>query len=151
VSLAEAEAAVDAAIARIKGQVADLNDRVAEAADLAELIEKRALPAQFPAAFVLWAGDRPKPDDMMNIVRQEVTETFSVVVVIKKAGDTTGTKGSAAIGRALRGDLISAMVGWQPSPNHDPCEYAGGRLLGLQAGAVFIQVDFLTRWWIRQE
>jgi len=137
----------DAVIARLKSQVPALRS-VEETADLAEMIEKRQIP-QGPALFVVWSGDRAGPNDMDNITRQLVTETTSLVLVTQNAGDKGGAKGAASA-RAIGLDLISAMVGWQPSPNHDPCEYLGGRLLGLQAGSVFTEFNFITRWQLRQ-
>lgn len=142
------ETLTDLVIARVKAAVPALQSRVAETADLAELIAKGQLPANTPALFVVWAGEKALPNDMDNAVRQVVIEQTSLILVTKNAGDKGGAKG-AAEGRAIADDLISAMVGWQPSPNHDPCEYAGGRLLGLQAGAVFIELNFNTRGWLR--
>jgi hypothetical protein len=132
---------------RLKDQVPTLR-MIQETADLAALVAAGALPAQMPAAFVVWAGDRPKANDMDNIVRQEVTSTISVVLVGRKAGEATGAAAAATIS-AIGDQVVAAIVGWQPDDM--PFEYAGGRLLGIQASAVFIQLDFAITWWLRQQ
>jgi hypothetical protein len=135
---------VNAVIERLKTQVPALHGRVQKAVDLAAMIDKGILPMQMPGAFVLWAGDRPSPNDMTGAVRQRVSETVSVVIVNRLAGDNTGAKASDGADE-ISDAAIAALVGWSASDELDPFEYQRGVLIGMQAGCVFVQIDVLTR------
>jgi hypothetical protein len=134
--------------ARVKAEVPALHARVELAGDLAAVFEKNVLPHQLPAGFVLWSGDRPRPNTGATWVNQEVNSIASLVLVGRAAGELVGGKASADIG-AIGDDAVKALVGWQPDGMDAPLEYAGGDLVGIRSGALFIQLKFATRWNLR--
>lgn len=139
----------NALIAKLKADVPALGGRVDTAVDLAELVEKNVLPKVFPAVYVLWSGDRPSPNKMANITVQDVAETASVVLVHKRFSDATGAKATEDV-EPIVDAIIDSIVGYQIAPEIDPFEYQSGELIGLQLGAVFINLDFVTRRQLRK-
>ncbi|WP_374653119.1 hypothetical protein [Dongia sp.] len=136
-------------IARLKAQVTALHGRVEDAGELARLIAAGTAPRQVPAGFVVPIGEDAEPAvDMSGTLRQRVTETIGIVLVNSVAGDASGAKSRAPLD--LINDAVkTALVGWEPAPGCDLIEFRRSRLVGLQAGAVFIQTDVLTRWYLR--
>lgn len=133
---------------RLKTLVTGLHQRVQLAVDLAAVFEKGAMPHQMPAAYVIWAGDRPKPNTGANYLNQEVTTVASVVLIGRSAGELVGTRSAEDLG-VIGDTVIAALVGWQPDGMDAPLEYAGGNLIGIRQGAVFIDLKFSTRWNLR--
>lgn len=140
---------VDAFITRLKATVPALHERVEGVADLAGLVGRKQLPPQTPAAWVLWLGEDAGPGtDMTGGTRQTVTEVIGVLLMHRVAGDSKGTQAQAEL-EALRVDVRSALVGWEPDPAADPIEYRRGRLIEVPQGTAFMQLDFTARWYLR--
>lgn len=142
-------AVINPVIIRLSDTVADLHQRVSDVADLAELVKTDNLPKAMPAAWVLPIGEDAEPAaDMAGGFRQRVAETVGIVLVHRVAGDATGKKARLAIDN-LADEVKQSLIAWAPVDGIDPFEYRRARLLAMNAGAVFLQLDFLTRWYIR--
>jgi hypothetical protein len=140
---------VNAVIGRLSATVEELHQRVEDVVDLAELVKANILPKAMPAAWVLPIGEDAEPAaDMAGGFRQRVAETVGVVLVHRVAGDATGKKSRLAVD-LLADEVKTALIAWAPVDGIDPFEYRRARLLAMNAGAVFLQVDFLTRWYLR--
>lgn len=126
-------------------EIAEFQDRVEGAAELAALIEAKRLPARMPAAFVLPIGeDAEAPVEMTGVQRQRITEQVAVVILEKKQGDAAGEAGRAKtvpLRQAVRDKLNGAVL----NDAYDPMFFVRSRIVGINFGAVFHQVDFATR------
>ncbi len=128
-------------IARLQSQVAALRD-VAGAADLAAASQNLI---RAPAAFVLPLSDRPGRNTTGTmVVSQQNTMSFGVVFAVQNLRDVRGQKGNVDL-LALRISAMTALLGWQPALDYDPCEYGAGRLLQLTDQVLWWQDDYLTR------
>ncbi|MBK8157986.1 MAG: hypothetical protein IPK59_04070 [Rhodospirillaceae bacterium] len=140
---------IDATMARVKSQVAALQGRVEDVADLALMVEKGVVPTQTPTAWVVPIAEDFEPAaDMIGETRQRGTETVGIVLVHGVKGDGKGAKARGILD-ALGNDVKVALLGWVPFSGCDPMELRRVRLVGIQAGCVFLQIDVLTRWYLR--
>lgn len=139
---------VAAVTARLKLQVAALQNRVEGAAELAALVDKNKLPQRTPAAFVLpLAQDGEANAAATGGHRQRVRETVGVILAVRHAGDATGKHQVAAFVPLLNA-VRDALAGWPPDPGYDTFDFLRGRLVGLAGGAALQQLDFRTAWWL---
>lgn len=128
-------------IARLDTQVTALK-KVAGAADFAA-----AAPdlKQTPAAFVLSFADRAGRGTTGTLVVSQQNETrFGVVFAVQNLRDARGEQAQTDL-LTLRLAAMTALLGWQPAPDFDPCEYGGGRLLQLDNLVLWWQDEYLTR------
>lgn len=140
----------DEMITRIEATVPALDGRAKEAADLAELVRRKALPQAPATAFVLPLGLRPRSegDAATGGFTQMLDETVGVLLVVRSAGDATGAKALPQIGDLVDA-LISAIAGWGPDAAIGVFRVARGQLLSAEAGAVMYQLDFSIQTQVR--
>jgi hypothetical protein len=129
--------------ARIMAEVAALSDRVEGAAELTELLRRKALPQASPFAFVLPLGLRARSegDAATGAFLQMIDELFAVVLIVRSAGDVTGAKALPKIDELVRA-VIDAVCGWAPDEAVGVFRLARGQLLAVDAGSVQYQLDF---------
>jgi hypothetical protein len=130
-------------VARIAGAVPQLTRRVETAAELSELVRRKALPQASPYAFVLPAGlhSRSHGEAGAGYFVQNVDETFAVVLCVRVSGDVTGSRAVPAID-ALVWAVIEAVCGWGPADAVGVFHLRRGQLLSAEAGAIIYQLDF---------
>lgn len=114
-------------------------DRIAGAAQFTYLKENVSLPVPF--AFVIPLDDNPSPSKAQNSVRQELQDSFAVVVAINNVVDEKGQNAAHTVD-SIRALLWSALLGWQPSDRYDGIEYEGGQLLALDRARLWYQFEF---------
>jgi hypothetical protein len=134
--------------ARLKAQVTALQNRVDDAAELAVLIQQKRLPQRVPAAFVLPIGEDAEPaGDHTGLSVQRITDVVAIVLMERKQGDASGAEALAKT-VPLRDQVRDAIAGWSPnaSPYYEPMQFRRGRMVTMNEGAVFYQLDFSTRW-----
>jgi len=126
-------------IAALKQRCNVFTNRVAGAARFKILPEASALDV--PCAFVLPLDDNPGESRAINSVRQNLTDSFAVVVALS---NTLDEKGQAAAGsvNALRTVLWSALLGWRPTDSYNGIVYQGGSLLSLDRARIWYQFEF---------
>lgn len=136
--------------ARIEAEVPDLEGRVREAADLAELIRQNALPQSAISAFVLPLGLRARSegDATSGAFTQAIDELFGVVLVVRVAGDVTGAKALPKIDELVWA-IVNAVCGWGPDDAIGTFRLSRGQLLSTAAGASQYQLDFAIQQQIR--
>lgn len=140
---------IGAVITRLSDTVEDLHQRVEDVTDLAELVKSGNLPKALPAGWVLPLGEDAEPAaDMAGGFRQRVAETVGVVLVHRVAGDATGKKARLAVDHLADG-VKQSLIAWEPVAGIDALEYRRARLLSMNSGAVFLQLEFLTHWYLR--
>lgn len=134
-------------VARISTLVPQLAKRVETAAELSELVKRKALPQASPFAFVLPLGlqARNEGEAGAGAFVQNVDEAFAVVLFVRAAGDITGGRALPSID-VLVWAVIEAVCGWGPPEPEDRAvgvfHLRRGQLLSAEAGAVIYQLDF---------
>ncbi len=136
-------------IDRLKAEVTALHGRVEGAAELAALLHRGQGPQRMPAAFVLPLGEDADPNGHANIHSQRITEAVGVIVVERHAGDATGGEVLDRIAPLLTA-VRAALAGWTPASAETVVDYVRSRLVGLKAGAVFIQQSYATAYYLRK-
>lgn len=134
---------VEAVSNRLSASVNDLANRVSEAADLAALVAKDALPPSPLSAFVLPLGLRPRSegDAMAQAFLQAYDELIGVLLVIRSPNDLSGARALPKVD-ALVGAVIGAIAGWGPDEEPDVFRLARGQLLPAGQGLTLYQLDF---------
>ena len=130
-------------VERIEAAVAALAGRVETAAELSELVRRKALPQASPFAFVLPLGLYAQGHGEAGAGHfvQAVDEAFAIVLFVRASGDITGGKALPGID-ALVWSVIDAVCGWGPDDATGVFHLRRGQLLSAEAGAVIYQLDF---------
>lgn len=116
-----------------------LAGRVAGAAQFKLLPETGAL--QVPCAYVIPLDDAPGPQRSQNGIRQELQDSFAVVVALSNLPDEKG-QGAANAYDDIRTQLFSALLGWPPQEEYEAIEYEGGSILALDRARMWCQFEF---------
>lgn len=130
---------IDNIIAALRTRCPSFATRVAGAAQFKMLPEAAAMAV--PCAFVLPLDDSPDPPASPNMVRQYLEEGFAVVVAIDNTVDERGQAGSHTV-QSLRAELWRALLGWQPTAQHNGIGYGGGHLLQVDRARLWFQFEF---------
>ncbi len=133
------------AIARLESEAKPPLRKVEGALELAGLTGA----PQAPSAFVVPIAEDAGSNHLVGAVSQENTERFGIVLALKAVNDRSGVKAAAELA-SMRAAVIDAILGWEPSADHTPCEFARGRLLNLTGGLVWWQDEFTTKTLLRK-
>lgn len=95
-----------------------------------------------PSAFVVATADAAADNDIDNGVRQVITDSFDVLVVL----DAKDQRGQLAVDvlHDVRAELWRALVGWRPAGEYEPITYAGGELLEIDRALVLYRFSFVA-------
>lgn len=126
-------------IAALRERCPSFAERVAGAAQFKQLQENTALPV--PCAFVVPLDDDPEAPRAQNSIRQDLTDSFGVIVALDNTADERG-QGSAHTVDSLRAELWAALLGWRPAERYNGLAYEGGTLLSLNRARLFYQFEF---------
>lgn len=113
--------------------------RVGGAAAFKDLEESTSLPV--PSAFVIPIDDNPKDSKALNSVRQELTDSFAVIVAVSNTVDERGQAAFHSV-RDLRAAIWAALLGWRPDPSYNGISYEGGTLLRMNRARLWYQFEF---------
>lgn len=132
-------------IARVAGQVAAFK-AVQGAAEFAAASEGLK---QTPSVFVVPLADRPSRNGTGTLVVSQQSESrFGVLIAVQNLRDARGQAAGTDL-RSLRISVMTALLGWQPASDYDPCEYGGGRIMQLNNAVLWWQDDYVTRLLLR--
>ncbi len=133
-------------INRIKSNCSVFGGRVAAFAELSN-VGKGRLTA--PAAFVVPERDQPGENESQNGYRQNIKESFVVIVAL----DPQSREGTTSIEALhdLRAELWAALLTWAPSDEHSGIVYEGGELMEFNAAQFFYQYEFSAATQITEE
>lgn len=112
--------------------------RVAGAAEYDNLAQRSNLTV--PAAYVVPLDDDTKKQSTSNSYRQEVSDAFSVVVVLANTDERGQTAADSL--HLIRAELWQALLGWSPDTEYGGIEYDGGALIGLNRSRLDYQFEF---------
>lgn len=116
------------------------------ALDLAALLD--APQVKTPAAFVLPVSERADPNSLANSHSQRVFCRVGVALALKLPNTTTGRGGAAAL-QQMRNTVVTALLGWPPSPDHAGLSFVQGALVDLKKGMVWWMDVYQTDWYLR--
>lgn len=107
------------------------------------------LKGQLPAAYVFPVRETPRPNSVVTLVSQQDIVRFAVLLCVRNVADATG-KTARNLLRAVRTDLITALLGWTPDGTiYDPLQYGGGRLIAFDSPNLWWQDEFITSVYLR--
>jgi len=133
---------IEDVFARLKDRVTDLAGRIDTASAFARLVEHKQLPQQTPAAFVLPGSISGGLAQLASgLFRQAVTETVSIVLCVRVAGDARGDRSIDEITPLLR-SVVGAICGWAPANCPGQFVLLSGQLVGTQDSCLVYQLDF---------
>lgn len=119
--------------------VAPALPRVAGAAEFKMVPETVALPV--PCAYVIPLEDSPEAPKSLNAVRQQMVESFAVVVALGNTADERGQASATAL-HDVRKELWKALLGWKPEADYDGIAYEGGSLLQIDRARLWYRFEF---------
>ncbi|MGD9767968.1 MAG: hypothetical protein AB7U62_10005 [Pseudolabrys sp.] len=126
---------------RTKAQVPALVS-VDQVAELAALVQSGALPQQFPASYVIPLGFDARAGEVASgMFTQMLEEVVGVVLIAQAIGDPKGLRALATIDTLITA-VIAALVGWSPTGAIGAVRAVRGRLMSMDNGVVFYQLDF---------
>lgn len=126
-------------IQALRARCPSFSQRIAGAAQFNGLETNSALPV--PCAFVVPLDDNPKDSKAQNSVRQELTDSFAVIVAISNTADERGQAGAHTVW-TLRAELWAALLGWRPEEAYNGITYEGGSMLSIDRARLWYQFDF---------
>lgn len=95
-----------------------------------------------PAALVIATGSTAGDNDLANGVRQAITDSFDVVVLLDNP-DHSGAQAADAL-EAIRLALWRALVGWQPGDEYALATFKSAALLRIDSSQVAYRFSFQT-------
>ncbi len=127
-------------ISQIKKYCASFDNRVAGGIDWDAIKNSAKLP--LPSAYVVMGEDDAEQSDS-NVVLQNLTDYFDVVVVIRN----TDERGQAAVDAVhnLRKELFRALIGFMPDIDYEPIEYEGGGLADIDRAITIYSFRFYSK------
>jgi hypothetical protein len=131
-------------VAHLRRELPSVAGRVAGGIDWDAVIDSAQLT--LPAAYVIATADAAAPSRAQNMVIQDITDQFNVVIVL----DTSDERGQADndLLHDMRAELWRALLGWRPAPEYSPIEYGKGALLHISRARVVYQFTFFSEFQI---
>ena len=114
--------------------------RIAGGIDWDAVVDSAQL--ELPAAYVIATADAASPSRAQNMVIQDITDQFNVVIVLKTS-DERGQADNDLL-HDIRAELWRALVGWMPGPEYTHIEYGKGALLHISRARVVYQFTFFS-------
>ena len=114
--------------------------RIAGGIDWDAVVDNAQL--ELPAAYVIATADAATPSKAQNVVVQDITDQFNVVIVLKTS-DERGQADNDLL-HDIRAELWRALVGWKPGPEYTQIEYGKGALLHISRARVVYQFTFFS-------
>lgn len=96
---------------------------------------------KLPAAYVVPSEDVTGEQKSQTDYWQDLTEGFSVIVVLSNERDEKGQWASYDAVHDVRHEIWKAVLGWTPDPDAHEITYAGGMLLELNRYELYYQFD----------
>lgn len=124
-------------IAALRARCPLFENRVGGAAQFKAIPEAGKL--RLPAAYVVPSEDVTGEQKSQTDYWQDLTEGFSVIVVLSNERDEKGQWASYDAVHDVRQLIWKALLGWEPDPQAHEIQYAGGMLLDLNRHELYYQ------------
>lgn len=136
-------------IGALRRRVALFEGRVAGAAEFKNLPDVGKLP--MPAAYVIPNEDTTGDQKTQTDYWQDLTEGFSVVVVLSNLRDERGQAAGYDAVHDIRAMLWRALLGWSPESDGNIIQYAGGEIIEMDRARLYYRFDFTIPYEITEE
>lgn len=104
-----------------------------------------------PAAFVLPANERASDNDFMaQVVQQQVTLQFVVMIAVRNLSDREGVGAVEAL-QPVRHATRQALLNWVPEGADEGIEFQSGSMLQFSNSDLWWQDFYTTAYLIRSE
>lgn len=140
-------------IDRLKAHVTLTGGRILGAADLHGVFrydrstQNRHPSIPIPAVCVLREDESAGPNErLQGPVRQRIRYRVSVVSMVRNVRDPRGEAADDDL-QPLRGQILSALIGWTPPDAETPVEFAAGRRLAFDDQVLMWGDVFTTYGW----
>lgn len=131
-------------IAALRASCPRFENRVGGAAQFKAIPDAGKL--KLPAAYVVPSEDVTGEQKSQTDYWQDLTEGFSVIVVLSNERDEKGQWASYDAVHDVRHEIWKAVLGWTPDPDAHEITYAGGMLLELNRYELYYQFDFTMKY-----
>lgn len=131
-------------VAALRARCPRFENRVGGAAQFKAIPDAGKL--KLPAAYVVPAEDVTGEQRSQTDYWQNLTEGFSVIVVLSNERDEKGQWASYDAVHDVRHEIWKALLGWEPDPAAHEITYAGGMLLELNRYELYYQFDFTVKY-----
>ncbi|EDV8627835.1 hypothetical protein KW669_003949 [Salmonella enterica] len=131
-------------IAALRARCPRFENRVGGAAQFKAIPDVGKL--KLPAAYVVPSEDVTGEQKSQTDYWQDLTEGFSVIVVLSNERDEKGQWASYDAVHDVRHEIWKAVLGWTPDPDAHEITYAGGMLLELNRYELYYQFDFTMKY-----
>lgn len=130
-------------VATLRARCPRFQNRVGGAAQFKAIpdVGKMTLPAIYVVPSEDHVGEQKSQTDYW----QDITEGFSVIVVLSNERDERGQWASYDAVHDVRQEIWKALLGWVPQKNSREITYAGGMLLDLNRHELYYQFDFTVK------
>lgn len=136
-------------VAALRARCPFFENRVGGAAQFKAIPEAGKL--KLPAAYVVPAEDVTGEQKSQTDYWQELTEGFSVIVVLSNERDEKGQWASYDVVHDVRGLIWKSLLGWKPELDGYEICYAGGMLLEINRYELYYQFDFTVKYEIGED
>lgn len=130
---------------RLKAMVLGLKT-VEGVTSLSDVIDRKILPSHTPAAWVLDLGATgERPDFTTGEFSQPITTTVGIVIAAR-ANDRLANQAGGKL-KPLSMEVMAALSGWSPDIDQtERMQFSRDRLIEVNKGAIWRQVDFTVEW-----
>ena len=132
---------LDKIVATVIDRIPYFGGRVEGAVDVGSV--KGTVFQAIPACYVIPNADDTEPNRSGHEIRQRLTRTYSILVVVSNTSDPQGHTAYNEIER-IRQFLWQALLNWQPDPAFDPLAYAGSQFVDINKDHLIWRFDFET-------
>lgn len=132
---------IDALSDRLTARVPDLAGRIDGAAEFADLMQTKRLPASGVRAYVLPLGLAGLAADAASgIFRQSVRRAIAVVLLTRSV-DAAGERALSRLS-PLVDEIVGAVAGWAPDDETGVFELSRANIIPTDSGLLGYQVEF---------
>ncbi|MGE8516708.1 MAG: phage tail terminator protein [Alcaligenes nematophilus] len=103
--------------------------------------ERGQVSVEVPSLVVMPADDEARAPIAQNLAVQEVTDRFTVVLMMATASNERGDATADAL-HDLRAEVWRALLGWRPGEEYEPIEYEGGEIIDMNRAVTYYGMTF---------
>lgn len=102
----------------------------------------------YPSACVVMPRGTAAENGAVNIIRQQVKDSFAVILAVRNVQDMSGAAAAAEMDE-LTPLLRKALLGWATDASYSPIEYVGYQLIAHQDGLMFWSEHFKSSHFVK--
>ena len=123
-------------ITRLESETTSGFFKAIEAASSINVVE--SISANCPSVYVHPVSESPRDSQLISGVSQDVEQRFAVLIAAQNIQASSEPLEDA------RDEIFSALIGYQPSADHDYIEHEGGEVIDVDKGVIWWRDIFKT-------